>query len=88
MPLDSTSDVAGPMARSVEDCVRLLEVTTGVDPADNLTSLQLSQDLPGNYTQFLDPEGLQVFCLALLTTVLLLGLFLRPGFPPPFVLRL
>jgi Asp-tRNA(Asn)/Glu-tRNA(Gln) amidotransferase A subunit family amidase len=65
IPLDSTSDMAGPMARTVEDCVRVLEVTVGVDPADNLTTLQLSNDVPGNYTQFLDSDGLQVFSLSL-----------------------
>ncbi len=65
IPLDSTSDVAGPIARTVEDAVRLLEVTVGVDPNDNLTTLQTSYSLPKNYTQFLQVNGLQVrpFCL-------------------------
>ena len=60
IPLDSTSDVAGPIARTVEDAVRLFEVTVGVDLSDNLTTLQQSYSLPKNYTQFLQSNGLQV----------------------------
>ena len=60
IPLDATSDVAGPLARTIEDAVRVFEVTVGVDPADNLTSLQTSYSIPSNYTQFLVSDGLQV----------------------------
>ena len=60
IPLDVTSDVAGPLARTVEDAVRVFEVTVGVDAADNLTSLQNSYSIPSNYTQFLVSNGLQV----------------------------
>ena len=60
IPLDSTSDVAGPISRTVEDAVRLFEVSVGVDPADNLTTLQQSYNVPSNYTQFLQTDGLQV----------------------------
>lgn len=65
IPLDSTSDVAGPIARTVEDAVRLFEVTVGIDPSDNLTTLQQSYSLPKNYTQFLQSNGLRVLLLAL-----------------------
>lgn len=60
IPLDSTSDVAGPIARTVEDAVRLFEVTVGVDPSDNLTSLQDVYTMPDNYTQFLQANALKV----------------------------
>lgn len=60
VPLDATSDVAGPIARTVEDAVRLLEVTVGVDPADNLTTLQQLYRIPQNYTQFLQWDALKV----------------------------
>ena len=52
--------MAGPLARTVEDAVRVFEVTVGVDPADNLTTLQNSYSIPSNYTQFLVSDGLQV----------------------------
>ena len=60
VPLDSTSDVAGPIARTVEDAVRVLEVTVGVDSKDNLTTLQRNYTIPTNYTQFLQADALQV----------------------------
>lgn len=60
IPLDATSDVAGPLARTVEDTVRVFEVTVGVDPSDNLTTLQTSFKVPSNYTQFLRSDGLKV----------------------------
>ncbi len=60
IPLDVTSDMGGPLARTVEDAVRLFEVTVGIDPSDNYTSLQSAAAVPANYTQFLDPNGLKV----------------------------
>lgn len=60
VPLDYTSDVAGPIGRTVEDTVRVFEVTVGIDPQDNLTALQETYSVPQNYTQFLDANGLQV----------------------------
>lgn len=52
--------MGGPLARRVEDAVRLFQATVGVDPADNNTSLQSNATIPANYTQFLDPNGLRV----------------------------
>ena len=37
IPLSSARDVLGPMARSVDDAVRVLEVLAGYDPSDPVT---------------------------------------------------
>ncbi len=58
VPLYLRNDIGGPMARTVEDAVRVLEVIAGYDPADPIT--QLSENIvPDNYTQFLDAEALR-----------------------------
>ena len=59
IPLDVTSDTAGPIARTVADAAQLLSVMAGIDSADNLTSLLQSNAPPANYTQFLQ-KGLSV----------------------------
>jgi len=62
IPLFLRNDIGGPMARTVEDAVRLLEVIAGYDPADPIT--KTCQDkVPRNYTQFLDKNGLQGACI-------------------------
>jgi Asp-tRNA(Asn)/Glu-tRNA(Gln) amidotransferase A subunit family amidase len=58
IPLDVTSDIGGPITRTVEDAARVLEVLQGSDPADALT--QNNPTPPTNYTQFLKMDGLQV----------------------------
>src|SRR5215813_13196602 len=58
IPLYIGNDVGGPMARSVEDAVRVLEVVAGYDPADPVTKLS-EGEVPKNYTQFLDKNGLR-----------------------------
>ena len=61
MPLDNTSDIAGPLGRSVEDVARMLGVLTGVDAADPLTALSAFEGGgPLNYTRYLDRGGLRV----------------------------
>ena len=50
IPLDTTSDTAGPIARTVSDVATMLGVMVGYDPADGLTSLALSNAPPANYT--------------------------------------
>lgn len=60
VPLDNTSDVAGPLTRTVDDAARLFGVLAGYDPRDPLTRLALNASLPANYTQFLDAGGLKV----------------------------
>ncbi|MCH7672419.1 MAG: amidase [Proteobacteria bacterium] len=56
IPLIFDRDIAGPMARTVEDGARLFNVVAGYDPADSLT-------LPGkrerNYMDFLNLDGLE-----------------------------
>jgi amidase len=57
IPISTTQDTAGPMARTVKDAAILLGVLTGVDAADAVT-----QDSKGkshrDYTTFLDTNGL------------------------------
>ncbi len=48
----------GPMARTVTDLARLLDVMVGYDPEDPLTSRGIGQ-VPDSYTTYLDPSGLQ-----------------------------
>jgi amidase len=48
----------GPMARTVTDLARLLDVLVGYDPEDALTALGLGH-LPGSYQKFLDKNGLK-----------------------------
>ncbi len=58
IPLYLRNDIGGPMARSVEDAVRILEVIAGFDKADPITRYSDGQ-IPDNYTQFLDKDGLK-----------------------------
>jgi amidase len=57
VPLAFDRDVAGPMARSVEDAARLFNVVAGYDPRDPYTEAGRARKEP-DYTGFLDPEGL------------------------------
>src|SRR5438093_9551794 len=57
-PLDSQRDTAGPMARTVEDTARLLDVIVGADPADERTAGAETR-IPSSYTAFLDMAGLR-----------------------------
>jgi len=58
IPLFLGNDVGGPMARTVEDAARLLDVVAGYDPADPVTKLSEGQ-IPKTYTQSLDKNGLR-----------------------------
>ncbi|MEZ0542139.1 amidase [Fibrella arboris] len=58
IPLYSRNDVGGPMCRTVEDAVRLLEVTAGYDPHDPITKNSQGY-VPKSYTQFLKKDGLK-----------------------------
>ena len=58
IPLYLRNDIGGPMCRSVEDAVRVLEVIAGHDPADPITERSIGR-VPEDYTLFLDPEGLE-----------------------------
>lgn len=58
IPISWTQDTAGPMARSVEDAARCLNVLTAQDPAD-LKTLQASRKVQPDYTVFLDKGALK-----------------------------
>jgi Asp-tRNA(Asn)/Glu-tRNA(Gln) amidotransferase A subunit family amidase len=58
IPLYLRNDIGGPMARTVEDAVKILELIAGFDPADPIT--ERCDDLsPFHYTSFLDKDGLE-----------------------------
>jgi len=58
IPLFLRNDVGGPMARTVEDAVRILDVIAGYDPADPITAYSNGR-MPDSYLDSLDPNGLQ-----------------------------
>jgi len=58
IPLYTRNDVGGPMCRTVEDAVRLLEITAGYDPNDPITRNSQGH-VPKTYTQFLRKDGLK-----------------------------
>src|SRR5215469_2960219 len=58
IPLYFGNDIGGPMARSVADAARVLEVVAGYDPADPVTKLSDGK-IPKHYTEFLDKNGLR-----------------------------
>jgi len=58
IPLSFDRDIAGPMARSVEDAARIFSVVSGYDPADPYTEAGRGRK-ELDYTAGLDPGGLQ-----------------------------
>ncbi|MDW7761323.1 MAG: amidase family protein [Acidobacteriota bacterium] len=58
VPLYLRNDVVGPMCRTVEDAVRVLDVIAGYDPADPLTK-HSDGKIPESYSRFLDKDGLK-----------------------------
>ncbi|GAB2533460.1 amidase [Rufibacter soli] len=58
IPISHTQDTAGPLARTVTDAALLLGVLAGVDAADAVTKESTGKAY-ADYTQFLDPNGLQ-----------------------------
>jgi amidase len=57
LPLNLLSDIAGPMARTVEDATKVFQVIVGTDPNDPVTSAAAAH-LPQNYAASLDRNGL------------------------------
>ena len=58
IPLSSSADVGGPLARTVADAAVVLGVVAGYDPADPITKLSEGKAAP-DYTKSLDPNGLK-----------------------------
>ena len=58
IPISSTQDTAGPMARTVRDAALLLGALAGPDPADP-AKLPNSSPAPANYTTFLKTDALK-----------------------------
>ena len=58
IPIASSQDTAGPIARTVEDAAILLGTITGADPSDPATAASSGKSYT-DYTQFLDPNGLK-----------------------------
>ena len=57
-PLNLLADIAGPMARTVEDAVAVFQVVAGSDPTDPVTAAAASH-LPQNYAASLVRDGLK-----------------------------
>jgi len=58
VPISSTQDTAGPMARTVADAVILLGAIIGIDPRDPITNESKGKSHT-DYTEFLDDDGLK-----------------------------
>ena len=58
VPLYLRNDIGGPMARTVEDAARVLDVIAGHDPADPITARSEGQ-MPESYLDYLDLDGLK-----------------------------
>jgi len=56
-PLNSRADVAGPMARTMEDAVKVFQVIVGEDPRDPATEAAKEHSIP-DYSKSLDRNGL------------------------------
>ncbi len=69
IPLSHTQDVGGPLARSMIDLVTVLDVTVGVDPADEQTAAALNH-VPETFHDFLKADALEGARLGLLTEYL------------------
>src|SRR3954447_18690722 len=57
-PLSLLADIAGPMARTVEDAARIFQVVVGEDANDSVTAVA-SAHLPQDYSLALDRNGLR-----------------------------
>ncbi len=58
MPLSSTQDIAGPLARTVTDLAIMLDATVGPDPTDPITAEGAGR-IPRSYRDALTAEGLK-----------------------------
>ena len=69
MPFSTTQDEAGPIARSVEDAARMLDVMAGYDANDPITAFGAGH-IPRSYTAQFDLGGLRGARIGLLTDFL------------------
>ena len=58
IPLSSTQDIAGPLARSVTDLAIMLDATVGPDPTDAITA-EGAAHIPKTYRDALKADGLK-----------------------------
>lgn len=58
VPYSLTQDTAGPICRTVEDCVRTLDVIAGYDPDDEETAWSIGRQ-PESYLPYLKEDGLK-----------------------------
>ncbi|MBI1777605.1 MAG: amidase [Proteobacteria bacterium] len=58
IPIAASQDIAGPLARTVEDAAILLGALTGID-ADDATTSARDRRAHGDYTQFLDRDRIK-----------------------------
>lgn len=58
-PLVERQDTAGPMARTVTDMARVLDVLTGYDPTDDRTGATVIAGDDRSYVDHVDPDGLE-----------------------------
>jgi Asp-tRNA(Asn)/Glu-tRNA(Gln) amidotransferase A subunit family amidase len=68
VPLSSTQDIGGPIARSVTDVAIVLDATVGYDPADPQTAASIGH-IPKSYTDFLQLGGLRGARIGLLSNL-------------------
>ena len=58
VPLSTTQDIGGPLARTLGDLALMLDATVGVDPADSITKAAEGH-VPRSYVDALQPGGLE-----------------------------
>ena len=68
MPLSSTQDIAGPLARSVSDLAIMLDATVGEDSADPITKSSAGH-IPKSYRDALTTDGLKGARIGVLRTL-------------------
>jgi len=69
VPISSTQDVAGPLARTVADAAVMLGVMGGYDPADPITARGVGRR-PSSYRASLDPRSLEGARIGIFTSFL------------------
>ena len=69
IPLSSTQDIGGPIARTVTDLAIVLDATVGYDPDDAQTAASVG-NIPKSYTDYLQLTGLRGARIGLLTALL------------------